>query len=171
MAHERIIGERQVPNEDQVHHLYQQHAQVDVRGESEVDIEFGLKLLLAESVKGLIVDYELWDNIDATPLLLPAVKRMQQHDDDKTCQTVVTDRGFTSAANSAVLTTVGVIDVTLPKNPNEQSKRLKDPILRKLHIRRAQTEVRIGNFKTNFLGDTCRPRDVLHRSVMSPGRT
>ncbi len=65
---------------------------------------------------------------------------------------------------------MGVLDVTLPKNPNEQSKRLKDPILRKLHIRRAQTEAPIGNFKTNFLGDTCRPRDVLLRSVMSPGR-
>ena len=152
-AHERIIGGRQVPNEDKLHSLHQQHAQVYVRGKSGADVEFGLKMLLAESAEGLIVDCELLDIIDDTKLLLPAVKRIQQHYGDKACQTVVTDRGFTSAANSAALTTVGVIDGTLPKKPDELSKRLKDPILRKLHIRRAQTEARIGIFKANFLGD------------------
>jgi hypothetical protein len=152
-AHERIIGGRQVPNEDKLHSLYQQHAQIYVRGKSGADVEFGLKMLLAESAEGLIVDCELLDIIDDTKLLLPAVKRIQKHYGDKACQTVVTDRGFTSSANSNALTTLGVIDGTLPKNPDELSKRLKDPILRRLHIRRAQTEARIGIFKANFLGD------------------
>lgn len=153
-AHERIIGGRQVASEDKLLSLYEQHAQVYVRGKAGADAEFGLKMLLTESAEGLIIDCQLLDDVaDDTTLLLPAVKRIQSHYTDQACQTVVTDRGFNSAANSTALTKVGVIDGTLPKKPAEMEKRLKDPAMRELCNRRAQTEARIGIFKANFLGD------------------
>ena len=47
-AHERIIGERVVPNDDKILSLYQPHAQVYVRGKAGADVEFGLQLLISE---------------------------------------------------------------------------------------------------------------------------
>jgi IS5 family transposase len=153
-AHERIIGERVVPNDEKLLSLYEPHAKVCVRGKAGAEAEFGLKMLLSESAEGLIIDCALLDEVaDDTTLLLPAVLRIQKHYSDRACQTVVTDRGFTSAANSAALTAAGVIDGTLPKKPDELAKRLRDPALRALHVRRAQTEARIGIFKASFLGD------------------
>jgi hypothetical protein len=152
-AHERIIGGRVVPNEDKILSLYQQHAQVYVRGKAGADVEFGLKMLLSESAEGLIIDCELLDVIDDTALLQPAVQRIRHHYGDTACTTVITDRGFTSAANTAALKADGIIDGTLPRKPADLAERLQDPVLRKLHIRRAQTEARIGIFKANFIGD------------------
>ena len=154
-AHERIIGERVVPTEEKLLSLYEQHAEVYVRGKSGADVEFGLQMLLSESAEGLIIDCELTpDGIASdSKLLIPAVKRIQQVYGSKACTTVVTDRGFSSKANSAALTEVGIIDATLPRSPEVMAKRLTDPDFRALVVRRAQTEARIGIFKANFLGD------------------
>jgi hypothetical protein len=93
------------------------------------------------------------DVIDATALLQPAVRRIRQHYGTTACTTVITDRGFTSSANTAARTTDGIVDGTLPRTPADLAQRLHDPILRKRHIRRAQTEARIGIFTANVLGD------------------
>jgi IS5 family transposase len=153
-AHERIIGERVVPNDDKILSIYQPHAQVYVRGKSGADTEFGLQLLLSESAEGLIVDCRLLDTItNDSQLLMPAVARMRQDFGDRAVGTVVTDRGFTSAANSAALEKANVTNMTLPRNPAAMSAFLKDPTAKRLQRRRAQTEARIGIFKANFIGD------------------
>jgi RecG-like helicase len=46
-AHERIIGERQVANEEKILSLYEGHAAVYVRGKAGAEVEFGSQLLLA----------------------------------------------------------------------------------------------------------------------------
>lgn len=132
-AHERIIGERVVPNEDKLLSLYQQHAQVSVRGKAGADVEISLNMLLSESAEGLIIDCELLDVIDDTAPLLPAVQCIRQHYGTSACTTVITDRGFTSAANTAALTTGGIVDGTLPRKSADLAKRLQDPVLRNLH--------------------------------------
>ena len=48
-AHERIIGERQVKNEEKMLSLYEGHAAVYVRGKAGAEVEFGSQLLLGES--------------------------------------------------------------------------------------------------------------------------
>ncbi len=98
---------------------------------------------------------------------MPAVQRIRKHFGDTACGTIVTDRGFTSAANTKALTQAGVVDATLPKKPADLAARMQDPTLRKLHIRRAQTEARIGIFKANFLGDhlPTKGRDAQQRFV------
>jgi hypothetical protein len=49
-AHERIIGERLVQNEDKILSLYEPDVQVVVRHKAGAEVEFGNPLLLAESV-------------------------------------------------------------------------------------------------------------------------
>ncbi len=154
-AHERIIGERVVPNHEKILSLYQPHAQVYVRGKSGADAEFGLQMLLSESAEGLIIDCHLVpDGVahDGT-LLLPAIARMRAALEDHVASTVVTDRGFSSAANSRTLHDLGICDLTMPRDAVAMRKLLADPRNRVLHRRRAQTEARIGLFKANFLGD------------------
>jgi len=153
-AHERIIGERVVANDDKLLSLYQPHAQVYVRGKAGADAEFGLQLLISESAEGLIVDGHLAEKItNDSMLLMPAIERMRKAYGDTVACTVVTDRGFASAKNDADLNSKKINNATMPRNPEEMKKRLSDPVHRRLHRRRAQTEARIGIFKCNFLGD------------------
>jgi len=58
-AHERIIGERLVKNEEKLISLYEPHASVIVRGKAGAEVEFGRQLLLAEAVCGLMIDWDL----------------------------------------------------------------------------------------------------------------
>src|ERR1035438_9564147 len=50
-AHERIIGERLVKNQDKILSLYEPDVQVVVRHKAGAEVEFGNSLLLAESVQ------------------------------------------------------------------------------------------------------------------------
>jgi hypothetical protein len=53
-AHERIIGERLVPNDRKILSLYESHTQVYHRGKAGAATEFGLQLLVGESRDGFI---------------------------------------------------------------------------------------------------------------------
>jgi hypothetical protein len=154
-AHERIIGERVVPNPEKILSLYEPHAKVYVRGKAGADAEFGLQLLVCESAEGLIVDSHLVPDVIASDstLLLPAIARMRAAYGAGVATTVVADRGFSSADNSASLGELKICDSTLPRSPEAMKAKLKDRGHRELHRRRAQTEARIGVFKANFLGD------------------
>ena len=79
-AHERIIGERQVKNEEKILSLYEGHAAVYVRGKAGAEVEFGSQLLLGESASGVIVDWELvCGNPRAdTKMLSRSLERMKQ---------------------------------------------------------------------------------------------
>ncbi len=159
-AHERIIGERVVPNDDKLLSLYQPHAKVYVRGKAGADAEFGLQLLISESAEGLIVDGQLTEKITSdSKLLMPAIARIRNVYGETSARTVVTDRGFSSAQNDADLKELKINNSTLPRKPDEMMARLQDPVHRRLHRRRAQTEARIGIFKANFLGDHLPTKD------------
>ena len=58
-AHERIIGERRVPNRDKILSLYEPDIHVLVRGKAGAEVEFGNALYLAEQSDGLIVDWNV----------------------------------------------------------------------------------------------------------------
>lgn len=153
-AHDRIIGERVIPNGEKMLSLYEPHAKVYVRGKAGADAEFGLQLLLCESAEGLIVDCILNDVVapDST-MLVPTVCRIRDAHGQEAASTVIGDRGFASAANVEALKKMDVTDATLPRSPTEMAEFLKSRDNRALHQRRAQTEARIGVFKANFLGD------------------
>jgi len=155
-AHERIIGERLVPNKKKLLSLYEPHAQVYVRGKSGSDTEFGLQMILSESADGLIVDCQLLSKAIAPDctLLMPTLTRIKSTFGPSAARAAVTDRGFASVENSGKMTELGIEDVTLPRSPKAMKKMMSKPHLRQLQKRRSQTEARIGIFKANFLGDS-----------------
>jgi hypothetical protein len=153
-AHERIIGERQVKNDEKILSLYEEHAAVYVRGKAGAEVEFGSQLLLGESQSGVIVDWELVDgNPEAdTKMLGRSLERMKQTGVGHSIREVSGDRGFDSKPNRDLLEKGGTYNGICPKAPEELKKRMKDGKFVGLQKRRSQTEARIGIFKNGFLG-------------------
>ena len=165
-AHERIIGERQVKNEDKILSLYEPDVQVVVRHKAGADVEFGNDLLLAESVQGLIVDWELFgEDVPADARLLkPCVQRIEAGLHQK-LQGLGTDRGFDSAANRRWLGQQNIFNGMCPRSPENLGARMSEPEFAAAQTRRSQTEGRIGIFKNNFLGRPLRAKGFAHRAL------
>jgi hypothetical protein len=155
-AHERIIGERPIKNDEKLLSIYEPHASVYVRGKAGAECEFGIQCLIAESVDGLIMDWDVPGDrvIPDTKSLIPSIERMNAAYGQGAVEGVITDRGFTSRLNSKLLEDLGVEDYTLPRDPRELKARMRSRAYADLHRRRAQTEARIGIFKNCFVRRT-----------------
>jgi hypothetical protein len=149
-AHERIIGERQVANEEKILSLYEGHAAVYVRGKAGAEVEFGSQLLLAEAESGLITDWELvcGDPEHDTVLL----KRSLEREGLRRVKTVVGDRNFDSKTSRELLAGRGIVNAIAPRDAGLLRARLREERFQQLHQRRGQTEARIAIFKNAFLG-------------------
>jgi|SRR5271169_86525 len=153
-AHERIIGERQVSNEEKILSLYEGHAAVYVRGKAGAEVEFGCQLLLGECRSGVIVDWELVCGVPQgdTKMLDRSLERLAGGEQDRTPQEIGGDRGFDSKANRGKLEAKGIYNGLCPRDPGELKKRMKESDFVALQQRRSQTEARISIFKNSFLG-------------------
>jgi hypothetical protein len=153
-AHERIIGERQLLNEEKILSLYEGHAAVYVRGKAGAEVEFGSQLLLGESESGVIVDWELvCGNPTAdTKMLGRSLDRLTQTSGGASIRQVCGDRGFDSQANRRLVESRGIYNAICPKAPSDLKTRMKDVEFAELQQRRSQTEARISIFKNGFLG-------------------
>lgn len=151
-AHERIIGNRKVKNEDKILSLYQPQAQVYHRGKAGKRSEFGLQLLLAESRCGLITDWDLVRGVpkNDTKHVKPCLGRIKAA--GIAVKTVVSDRGFHSQANSEELKSRKLEDHTCPRNVIKLKEKRQEKAFRAAQTRRAQTEARIGIAKHQFIG-------------------
>lgn len=149
-AHERIIGERQVANEEKILSLYEGHAAVYVRGKAGAEVEFGSQLLLAEAECGLLTDWELvCGNPEHDTVLL---KRSLERDGLRRVRTVVGDRNFDSKMSRELLAGRGILNAIAPRDAGLLRARLREAQFQQLHQRRGQTEARIAIFKNAFLG-------------------
>ena len=153
-AHERIIGERLVKNEEKVLSLYEGQAAVYVRGKAGAEVEFGSQLLLGESRIGVIVDWELVDGHPEadTKMLGRSLERMKGTAGGTAIEEVGGDRGFDSKPNREMLDKEGIYNGICPRSPVELTKRMKEGKFVELQKRRSQTEARISIFKNGFLG-------------------
>jgi IS5 family transposase len=152
-AHERIIGGRQVSNEDKILSLYDEHVQVIVRGKAGAEVEFGNKLSLVESRQGLIIDYKLHrDHVSDSQLVEPSVRRMVD-EMNLPVSKLWADRGMFSEKNEAFLKAQGIASGLCPKNPAMLKERLAEPGQREGMKRRGSTEARVAIFKNVMLGN------------------
>ena len=153
-AHERLIGERQVRNEDKLLSLYEDHAAVYVRGKAGAEVEFGSQMLLGESQSGVIVDWELVDGRPEadTKMLRRSWERLRPSAAGRAMKQVGGDRGFDSKANRALLEKAGIYNGICPKAPAELAQRLREAEFVNLQQRRSQTEARLAIFKNGFWG-------------------
>jgi transposase-like protein DUF772 len=147
-AHERIIGERQVANDEKLLSLFEPHIHVIVRGKAGEEVEFGNLLVLGEQIDGLIMDWELFkEEVPADMRLVrPSVERAESAL-EVGIKSLVTDRGFDNKANVKWLEGRGTFSGLCPRDPRALREAMKDQRFAQAQHRRAQTEARVAIFK------------------------
>lgn len=165
-AHERIIGQRLVKNEEKILSLYDTDAHVIVRGKAGADVEFGNTVLLGENRQGIILDFEVFkEQAPAdSQLMRESLMRVWENLDRKV-GAVAGDRGFFSKANKEALEESGTFDGLCPRAPQELKKRMKEKRFSALQRRRSQTEARIGILKAGFFGQPMRAKGFENREL------
>jgi len=166
-AHERIIGERQVKNEDKILSAHEPDIEVIVRGKAGAQTEFGNELFLAENPGGLIVDYMLYGKgaPSESEKMLESVERQQALYVEADLEALVADRGFDAKRPVAELESQGIASHVCPKNPEELAQRLKEPEFRRWQTRRGATEARVAILKNHGGGRVWRAKGLEHRRI------
>ena len=166
-AHERIIGERPVPNGEKILSLYEQDIHVIVRGKAGADVEFGNSLFIAETVSGFILDHELRrENSPGDSKWLQQRYPLMKEASGEKLKSVVGDRGFDSIESRNKLGEEKIINGLAPRDTTEMKRRREsDPVFAAVKKRRAQTEGRIGILKNVFLQRIPRAKGFRRREL------
>ncbi len=117
----RILGGEQVPVEEKLFSIFEPHTDLIIRGKVRTPVEFGHKVRLVESGKGLITDYEvLKGNPSDQDQLKPA---LNNHRDrfGTAPRMVAADRGFHSQDNVAACEQAGVIIECIPQRGGQRT--------------------------------------------------
>ena len=148
-AHERIIGERVVPNKGKILSVHESDLQVIVRGKADREVEFGNTLFLAESPQGLILDWELYRQKAPAEWrqLQDSVQRQHAFDLSAPISAACADRGFCAGKGKTQLHAQEIYDAVCPRDPTELQRRLEEPRFCALQRRRGSTEARVAIFK------------------------
>jgi len=117
----RVLDGEQVPVDEKVYSIFEDHTQLIKRGKQRTPVEFGHKVFLAESSKGLITDYQVLDGNPAdTNQVKPSLDRHQQvfqHGPEL----YAGDRGFHSAENEEHCQQAGVSQVCIPQRGGQRT--------------------------------------------------
>lgn len=166
-AHERIIGERQVPSHEKILSLYESDLHVITRGKAGAEVEFGNTLFIAAQEQGYIFDHQLLQETSpGDPQLL--LKRYEQIKKASKghIASISADRGFDSAATRRLLEEKDIFNALCPRNPVELAKRLKEGSdFKALLKKRSQVESRISILKHVFLWSTPKAKGYEHRAM------
>jgi len=162
-AHERIIGERRVKNNDKILSLYEKDVHVITRGKAGAEVEFGNGLYLAEQENGLIIDWKLFEDQPPsdTKLVKESLNRMIER--YRNISSYCTDRGFDSPKNRKLMEEYMIYNAICPRSPKLMMERREEPEFVSHQTRRAQTEGRIGIFKNSYLGRPLRSKGFEHK--------
>ena len=165
-AHERIIGERKVRNEDKIFSLYEDDVRVITRRKAGSEVEFGNTLFLAEQNDGLIIDWKLFrQQAPSDSKLLKASHKRISNRIGIDVKLISGDRGFDSKANQLYLKSCDIFNAVCPRNPGLLQERLQEEDFRDAQNRRSQTEGRIGILSNCFCGNPMRQKGFEHRKI------
>ena len=147
-AGRRVLGGEQVANGEKIYSIFEPHTDLIKRGKVRTPIEFGHKVFLAESARGLITQYEvLSGNPSDENHVEPSLKRHQEVFGSAP-ELYGSDRGFFSEKNLAACARVGVEVVCIPqrggKKTLEREAFEKSPAFKKGQRFRAGIEGRIS---------------------------
>lgn len=117
----RIFGAQTVPAAEKLYSIFEPHTDMIKRGKVYKPVEFGHKVLLAESRIGLITDYQILDGnpIDSDQLV-PCIERHIKHFGDAPA-VFAGDRGFHDTAGCQQLSGNGVKLVAIPQRGGKRS--------------------------------------------------
>ena len=148
-ATERVLHGRQVPNEDKLFSIFEEHTELLKRGKAGKDVEFGHMIQIQQTGEKFITDYEVFDQKPSEPtLILPALK---SHKKLFGCfpVTMAGDKGYWSGEEFEKIPEEVEV-VAIPKkgrrNHSEREREL-DPLFRLAQAFRAGVEGSISFLK------------------------
>jgi len=114
-ARRRVLEGEQVPNAEKIYSIFEAHTDLIKRGKVQTPLEFGHKVFLAESAKGLITQYEVLEgNPNDEQHVEPSLKRHKKMF-GHVPELYGTDRGFFSEKNVKLCERKGVKVVCIPQ--------------------------------------------------------
>jgi IS5 family transposase len=114
-AQRRVLQQQTVPNEEKIYSIFEPHTDLIIRGKQQKPVEFGHKVFLAESARGLITQYRV---LKGNPTDETQVKpSLQQHATmfGDAPELYSADRGFFSQASVKDCADAGVVLTCIPQ--------------------------------------------------------
>jgi IS5 family transposase len=147
-ARRRVLEAEQVPSDQKIYSIFESHTDLIKRGKTQKPIEFGHKVFLAESSRGLITQYRVLKGNPADEHHVALSLQHHQQTFGQAPQLYGADRGFYSPHNLAACQQAGVQLVSIPqrggKKTPERTAIEKSPAFKKGQRFRAGIEGRIS---------------------------
>ena len=117
----RVLERELVPAEEKVYSIFEPHTDLIKRGKLRQPLEFGHKVLLAESAQGLITDYQVLEGNPAD--CTQVAGSLERHQQTFHCppEIFAGDRGFYSAGNLEGCRQAGVAQECIPQSGGHKS--------------------------------------------------
>jgi len=120
-ARRRILDGEQLANAEKIYSIFEPHTDLIMRGKVRTPLEFGHKVFLAESAKGLITQYKvLKGNPSDATHVAPSLKRHKKAF-GRAPDVYGADRGFFSEQNLASCARSGVNVVSIPQRGGKKA--------------------------------------------------
>jgi transposase, IS5 family len=125
-ARRRVLDGEQVPNAEKIYSIFEPHTDLIKRGKVRMPVEFGHKVFLAESAKGLITQYEVLKGNPTDEIHVAPSLRRHRHAFRRAPELYAGDRGFFSEQNVTACVQGAVKTVCIPqrggsKTPQRQA--------------------------------------------------
>lgn len=147
-ARRRVLEKQSVPNEQKIYSIFEPHTDLIKRGKVQKPVEFGHKVFLAESARGLITQYRVLNGNPTDDVQVkPSLQRHTQMFGEAP-ELFSADRGFFSQDSVKECLHAGVVLACIPqrggKKTPERERHEKSPAFKKGQRFRAGIEGRIS---------------------------
>jgi transposase, IS5 family len=122
-ATRRVLEEEQVPAQEKLLSLFEEHTRMITRNKAGKKQEFGRKIVLDEVDGGIISRYEILSENGSERSELPESLRAHHERFGRAPHLLAGDRGLYSTENERLAREAGVKRVALPKNGKRSEKR------------------------------------------------
>jgi IS5 family transposase len=147
-ARRRVLEAEQVPSDQKIYSIFESHTDLIKRGKTQKPIEFGHKVFLAESARGLITQYHVLEGNPADEHHVESSLQHHQQTFGQAPQLFGADRGFYSPNTLTACQQAGVELICIPqrggKKTPERAAIEKSPAFKKGQRFRAGIEGRIS---------------------------
>src|ERR1700674_1598380 len=120
-ARRRVLEGEQVPNAEKIYSIFEAHTDLIKRGKVQTPLEFGHKVLLAESARGLITQYEVLEGNPSDERHVGS--SLERHKDvfGRAPDLYGADRGFFSERNLMLCQQAGVNVACIPQSGGKKA--------------------------------------------------
>jgi transposase, IS5 family len=120
-ARRRILDGEQVANDEKIYSIFEPHTDLIMRGKVRTPYEFGHKVFLAESAKGLITQYKVLKGNPSDAIYVAPSLKWHKKAFGHAPDVYGADRGFFSEQNLALCARSGVSVVSIPQRGGKKA--------------------------------------------------